>query len=315
MKPQEGSGRGRFGTAAALVVAAMVSPILPWPLLAFAVLGGLLLLLPPRRPGAVVVGVAALALTAVGLSATGPFGAAPFAWSLMTAGTFLLATLARPGWSVLSRALAAVAAGFGMVGAWLTATGRWGALDGAVRVSFRTLAETWIAQFSAQGEGREPLVEVLAKAAQVAAEAQWTVFPALAALQTLAALALAWWLFARFAPHGGRWPQLRPLREFRFNDHLVWVAIAGLLLVVLPLEGAWGRAGANALAFMGGLYTLRGVAVLLGTTRVRPAVLALVLGVVAISPLAHIVLVAALLVGVGDTWLDLRTRAAQPSRA
>lgn len=315
MNPQEGSGRGRFGTAAALVVAAMLFPVLRWPLLCVAALGGLLLLLPPRRPGAMAAGVAAVALAAMGLLEPGIVGAATFAWTAMVAGSFVLASLARPEWPFLSRALAAVAAGFGMVGAWLAGTGRWGALDGTVHRSFRTLTETWLAQLSAQGEGREPLVEALAKAAELAAEAQWTVFPALAALQTLATLALAWWLFARFAPHGGLWAQLRPLRELRFNDHLVWVAIGGLLLVALPPGGAVARVGVNVLAFMGGLYALRGVAVLLGTTKLSPAILALVLFLFAISPLGQFVLVAALLVGIGDTWLDLRARAAQPSRA
>ena len=171
------------------------------------------------------------------------------------------------------------------------------------------------AQFTAQSSAESQLSEMLATAVKTAGEAQWTVFPALAALQTLAALALAWWVFARFAPHGGSWAQLGPLRELRFSDHLVWVAIAGLVVVLLPLGAGATRAGANLLVLMGGLYSLRGIAVFLHATRVSPAVAAVFLGVFALSPLSQFVLAAALLVGLGDTWLDLRRRGAQASRA
>ena len=59
---------------------------------------------------------------------------------------------------------------------------------------------------------------------------------------------------------------------------------------------------------MGGLYALRGVAVLLfingGVTGL--GILFLVIGMLLLPP---VLLLGALIVGVGDTWLDLRSRA------
>ena len=60
-----------------------------------------------------------------------------------------------------------------------------------------------------------------------------TVFPALLALQSLAALALAWATYHRLGRARLGAP-LEPLREFRFNDQLVWGLIVGLTIVLLP---------------------------------------------------------------------------------
>jgi hypothetical protein len=315
VNPQEGSGRGRWGTAAALAVAAMLFPVLAWPFLLAAALAVLLLVLPPRRPATVALGAAGLAVAALGVPVGGIAGSVALAWSLVAVGAFALAGLALPTWPFFPRALSAVAAAATTVGAWLGATGAWRRYDAAVRDGIREITEEMSARLTAQAPAGAEWGEVLAGAVKTAGEAQWTVFPALAALQTLATLALAWWIFARFAPHGGRWAQLAPLREFRFSDHLVWAAVAGLLLVVLPLGDAGTRAGANALVFMGGLYALRGLGVFLHATRVSPVLVAVALGLFALTPVAQMVLVAALLVGLGDTWLDLRRRGAQASRA
>ncbi|HEV2734718.1 MAG TPA: DUF2232 domain-containing protein [Longimicrobiaceae bacterium] len=315
MSPQEEPGRGRWGTAAALVAAAMRFPVLDWLLLLAVALSALLVVLPPRRPATGLLGAAGLALALVGFRPADVAERATLAWVLAAVAGFALATLARPAWTFFPRALAALAAAAGAVGAGLAATGAWGALDGRVQRDVREVTAQVAAQLTAQAPAGASWTEVLAGAVKSAGEAQWTVFPALAALQTLAGLALGWWLFARFAPHGGRWAQLGPLREFRFSDHLVWVAIAGLVLLLLPLGAGGTRAGANALVFMGGLYALRGLGVFLFATRVSPLVATLVLGLFALSPLSQFVLVAALMVGLGDTWLDLRKRGTQVSRA
>jgi hypothetical protein len=314
MSSPEESGRGRWGTAAALVVAAMLFPVLDWLLLLAVALSALLLVLPPRRPGLAALGGAGLALALVGFRPADVAERATLAWVLAAAGSFALVSLARPAWAFFPRALAALAGAAVAVGAWLAATDGWGALDGRVQRDVREVTAQVAAQLTAQAPAGATWPEVLARAVKTAGEAQWTVFPALAALQTLAGLALGWWLFARFAPHGGQWAQLGPLREFRFSDHLVWVAIAGLVLLLLP--GAGGtRTGANALVFMGGLYALRGLGVFLFTTRVSPVMAAVFLGVFALTPISQFVLVAALMVGLGDTWLDLRKRGTQVSRA
>ncbi|HEV2150663.1 MAG TPA: DUF2232 domain-containing protein [Longimicrobiaceae bacterium] len=315
MGPQEESGRGRWGTAAALTVAAMLFPVLAWPFLLAAALSVLLIALPPRRPATVALGLAGLALAALGVPGAGIAGSVTLAWTLVAVGAFVLAGLALPGWPFFPRALAAVASAAAVVGAWLGATGAWRRYDAAVRDGIREVSAELGARLTAQAPAGAEWGEALAGAVRTAGEAQWTVFPALAALQTLATLALAWWIFVRFAPQGERWGRLGPLREFRFSDHLVWVAVAGLLLLVLPLGAAGMRAGANALVFMGGLYALRGLGVFLHATRVSPVFVGLAIGLFALTPVAQMVLVAALLVGLGDTWLDLRKRGAQASRA
>lgn len=319
MTAREESGRGWWGTAAALVVAAMVLllfPVLDWLLLVAVALAALLAVLPPRRPATVALGAAGLALALVGADPSGVAGTAALAWVMVAAGGFALASLARPAWAFFSRALVALAGAAGGVGAWLAATGAWPALDAQVKRDTDELVGELMALVTRLMPAGSPQLDVLAEMAKVRSEAEWTVFPALAALQTLIALALGWWLFARFAPQGGRWAQLGPLREFRFSDHLVWIVIAGLVLLLLPLGPGATRAGANALAFMGGLYALRGIAVFVHASRVTPLVAGLLLGVFALlPPLSQFVLVAALMVGLGDTWLDLRRRGPQVSRA
>src|SRR5690606_6963082 len=144
---------------------------------------------------------------------------------------------------------------------------------------------------------------------------QWEFFPALVALQSLAALALVCWTVARLRRDGGGPFALGPLREFRFNDQLVWVVVAGLVLVLLPLSAVATRLGWNALLFMAGLYALRGVGIFLFLTGGAPTLLAIVVGVVTLLFVYPLVLTTAVLVGLVDTWVDLRARASVSSRS
>ena len=113
-------------------------------------------------------------------------------------------------------------------------------------------------------------------------------------------------------------PPLRPLREFRFNDQLVWGLIVGLTIILLPTLKSLHGAGKNLLVFFGALYAVRGFGVLtwfmapgsLGVTLTVSFVLlfAPILG--AFAALALLMLaVAALALGLGDTWADWRSRA------
>ena len=129
-------------------------------------------------------------------------------------------------------------------------------------------------------------------------------FPALLGLASLTGLAVAWFAFQRVA---NREPTpLRPLREFRFPDDLVWVLIAGVVLLLLPF-GAAERAGTNLLAFMTALYALRGLAVLLVLAG-APGPLGMVVGGLLLLFLYPLVMAMTVLVGVTDTWLDIRAR-------
>jgi hypothetical protein len=142
-------------------------------------------------------------------------------------------------------------------------------------------------------------------------------FPSLLLLESLIALALAWTTYHRIARTRLGAP-LGPLKDFRFNDQLVWGLIAGLAIVFLPAFDFIDGAGRNLLVFFGALYAIRGFGVL--SWFLAPGVLAAtlmvgfamlwwpVLSVVAISGFVLLTL-AAFGLGLGDTWADWRRRA------
>jgi hypothetical protein len=117
---------------------------------------------------------------------------------------------------------------------------------------------------------------------------------------------VAWWARGRLL--GDRARGLSPLKDFRFNDHLVWVLVLGLLMLVLQLGGT-ARLGSNALVLIGALYALRGAAVFLFVSGGMSLLgyVAFVLLLVLVPP---VMLGTAALIGIGDTWLDLRSRTA-----
>ena len=130
--------------------------------------------------------------------------------------------------------------------------------------------------------------------------------PALLALESIAALALAWGLFHRVS-RVRIGPPLAPLREFRFNDQLIWGLVAGITAVLLPSLSGFRGAGLNLLVFFGALYALRGFGVL--TWFLAPGRLVTVL-LIGFALLAWPIMgVFALGLGLGDTWLDWLSRA------
>lgn len=129
--------------------------------------------------------------------------------------------------------------------------------------------------------------------------------PALVALESLLALALAWVIYHRMASLD-LGPQMGALKEFRFNDQLVWGLAVGATIFFLPVFADGKDAGLNLLVFFGALYLVRGVGVLSFMTRSKWAATLLIV----MTIFAPLVLGAlALGVGVGDTWMDWRTRA------
>ena len=84
---------------------------------------------------------------------------------------------------------------------------------------------------------------------------QQDVYPAMLSLATVAAFGVAWFGFERIS---GGFRSPGPIREFRFSDHLIWLLIGGLCMLVLPLGGPAFRVGENATVFMGGAVSSPG---------------------------------------------------------
>jgi hypothetical protein len=227
-------------------------------------------------------------------------------WAIVLGGVFTAFTLVRPKWRLTSRALAATAATAAFAGGVLAIRGEaWSRLDAAVARVVQSDLDVTVQTLTALAGSGAVTQETLALMQDLAA-ARVAVFPALLALESIAALAVAWWARGRLL--GDRARGLSPLKDFRFNDHLVWVLVLGLLMLVLQLGGT-ARLGSNALVLIGALYALRGAAVFLFVSGGMSLLgyVAFVLLLVLVPP---VMLGTAALIGIGDTWLDLRSRTA-----
>lgn len=149
------------------------------------------------------------------------------------------------------------------------------------------------------------------------AELGKTLYPSLLALQAIAALAIAWSVYHRLS-RARLGPPLGQLRDFRFNDQLVWGLIVGLTFVFLPTLASVRVVGRNFLLFFGALYALRGLGVLswfmapgaLAVTATVGFAMFLLPVLNVIAALGFILLaIAAFGLGLGDTWADWRSRA------
>ena len=233
---------------------------------------------------------------------------APRAWSLIAGGAIVAVSAARGQGRLVDRSLGAIAVALGVV--LVVGLVRPGVLQG---VNWWMTAEIRQAALVAggileqmRGSADPEVRRQLELAVQRWVGFQQDVYPAMLSLATVAALGVAWFGFDRLS---GRFRTPGPIREFRFSDHLIWLLIGGLALVVLPLGGLAFRVGENAALFMGGLYLLRGVAILLwiGATAATSAWSAILLTIAALF-LYPVVLGTALVLGLSDTWLDLRSR-------
>ncbi|MEP6590982.1 MAG: DUF2232 domain-containing protein [Gemmatimonadota bacterium] len=121
---------------------------------------------------------------------------------------------------------------------------------------------------------------------------------------------LAWGWYYRITrrPIG---PAPKPFTEFRFNDQLIWLLIAVVGLALLAPQPAIGSLSANLFVVIGGLYAARGIAVVQCALRRVSPWFALVLYLLAIPVLPF----ALFMIGVSDTWLDLRRRLEPPQGA
>jgi hypothetical protein len=224
-------------------------------------------------------------------------------WSLILAGSFVWVVRWGPGWSFSARALAALAVSVAAAALVMAASpDAWSAVDAEMAARARRAAE---AMAQLLGGGSEE--KTLALMERITAF-QVTVFPALLALSSFGALGLAWMARGWFAGAAGQ--ACGRLRSFRFSDHLVWVWLTGLALILAPVGEIATRVGANAVFFMGALYVARGMAVLWSLVGGVP-VMAGVLGglaVLLVYPILALILAVMLIIGLGDTWLNLRAR-------
>jgi hypothetical protein len=288
-----------------VLVTAMFSFLSPGLLLAvpFALLT---LALPPRRPAGIALAAALLVLV-LAAKGTGSLWYFERGWTLLLGSWFVVFVMVMPASGFVSRAISAVAATGATVALFLGVhAGGFGQLDAAVRARFTTAAvaaSEALKELLRSTDGT--MTSELPASMLRMAEVQTLVFPAMLSLVSMAALGAGWWLYSRFAAMQAR--PLRPLREFRFTDHLVWVAVVGAILLLVPSGAVGTRIGTNLVAFMAALYSLRGMAVLVAISR-TPGKFGMVVGAVLFLYLIPLVMAATMIVGLTDTWLDIRAK-------
>lgn len=302
----EEGGRGRWSAAIGLSLAVLLLSVFDPLALVLLPMGILMIGLPAeRRLKWLGVGVI-LWVMAVMLSGGGLAGLSR-GWALMLGASYLALTLVRPTWHVLSRALAAVGIALGAGGLGLALSGRADDLDRMVRTHFETISALTLGDLQTRMPESALVADLRATTEQISA-LQSEMFPALLALQSLAALALASWWVRRLGRSDSGAFALHRMRDFRFNDQLIWFLIGALLILLLPLGGVADRIAINALVFMAALYALRGLAVFVFLATGSRSLPTMILGLIALVFLYPIAFTAALLMGVGDTWLDVRSR-------
>jgi hypothetical protein len=158
----------------------------------------------------------------------------------------------------------------------------------------------------AQGDAVDRARQLASLATSIA-----TLSPALLALAAMLGAWLSWIWYHRIA----RTPLATPapaLREFRFNDQMVWLLVAAIGLTLLRLAPSVSLVTQNVLLVVLAVYWLRGLAVIrTALRRASPLVIGIVLLIM--LPMMAFVLVGFTLLGVADTWLDFRRRMTPPS--
>jgi hypothetical protein len=300
-----------LGVAALALATAFLSVVQP-ALLMFVPLALLFIALPPRRPLLLALGGFIVWLAFSGTTGADTLWYFERGWALLLGAWFVVLVALLPRWTFLSRALVALGATAVTAAAIVLIANRGGfaLLDAAVTEHLRSSASQALAVWRGSA-GTDGVRADVSSAVYAVAEMQGRLFPALLALASLAALGVAWWAFGRVAQ--GTAQPLARLREFRFRDELVWLFIVGLLLMLLPLNQLATRTGENLLTFMAALYTLRGAAVLL-VIGGAPGPVGVVIGALVVVLLTPFVMATTFLVGLSDTWLDIRARrAASPT--
>jgi hypothetical protein len=177
-------------------------------------------------------------------------------WPLLLGGAYVMVAAWRPWWSFSATALASLGLAVLVAAAvFAVSPGAWLDIDTLMARQLAGATEMWSARFGLAGEESTQSLLRLLTGLQVA------LFPAFLGVASLGALGLGVTVRDRLSGEAGR--GFGRLRGFSFNDHLVWVWLLGLALIVAPVGGIADRVGGNAALFMGLLYVLRGIAVML----------------------------------------------------
>jgi hypothetical protein len=254
--------------------------------------------------GVALAGVTALAMVLALSGVRDPLWYVERGWAVVLGGFFTGITLAFPAWRLTTRSLAAVGGSVISVSVFFVLrSGAWLEIDMSVAERLQASVGTLLDAMTVLRQG-EAVPPALVNAVYRTIELQAAVFPAMVALESLGALALAWWLFVRLVHKAD--DGVGPVARFRFNDHLVWLMIAALVIVVAG-QGA-ARLGANLAVFMGTLYAVRGLAVMVAVSGGLSFIgySMFTLGILVAAPF---VLGFMAVLGIADTWLDLRARA------
>lgn len=226
----------------------------------------------------------------------------PQAGLILVSGGFAAATLWKPPAPFFRRAVIAVAAAAIAMAIWFL----------ALHLSWSDLVRSESSAWRSQLEMSSQLLSRSLDPDEVSRFiTTWApLYPGLQALAAMAGLALAWAWYHRIAS----WPRGAPLgrlRSFRFSDHAIWLLIAALALIVMPVPETADALGRNLLLVLVVLYALRGLGVFVtSAARVSRAVVGMIAVIsVALFPFAAGGLA---LLGVADTWLDFRRHLAPP---
>lgn len=303
-----------FITVSAIPVLGFYAPVKAWPVLLTTIIAACAIIGWIR--GAPIAAALIWVLAAVLLLfRTAPAGDAYFwlerGWILLVAGIFGLTAVVGGERPFFQRALLTVLASFVVALAALGAgAGSFERLQLIVSGEFVTRNQATLEAFDGGADAlvgaatnSEAVAQSLAETKErlrLAPQISGLLAPALLALQTLAALAIGWAMYHRLS-RVRIGPALAPLREFRFNDQLVWGLAVGLVVLLLPAFEEAQAIGLNLVVFFAMLYFVRGLGVLAWVTKGGVFVVLAVL--FSLFPPALGAL------GLSDTWLDWRSRA------
>ncbi len=220
-------------------------------------------------------------------------------------------TFLSTSWSLTHRSLAAIGVAAGGTGAWLAAARTsWPEIHWWVESRGQLAAQLVLTRLSGDqpGAGDDAMVVQLKAWFESVIPLMADFFPATVAVQMLAGLALATALYRRFAPAVG--VMSGKFRDFRFSEHLGWIAVIALAIVLLTRAATLKLMAANVLVVASLLYALRGAAVAWFGLTLAGGPGLLTTGLIAFSVvfMLPVVLIGTIFIGVVDAGLDLRRR-------